>query len=487
MTDYDLVIRGGTVATASDVFAADVAVSGGTIAAIGSGLGRGRTEIDARGRFVLPGGVDSHTHIEQMSSGGFVCSDTFETATKAALMGGTTTTISFVAQGRGESVARNADAYHALARAGAVTDYAFHLILADPTEEVLKGELPELVAAGHSSLKLFMTYDRVKLDDLQILDVLETARELGALVMAHAENHGMIEWLTRRLLDRGYTHARYHGVAHARAAEAEAFQRLIALAELVDQPVMLYHVSTAEGAAIVRQARGRGLKVYAETCPQYLFLTRGDMDRPGNEAAKFVYSPPGREAADGDALWAALAQGDLQLISSDHSPYAFDDTGKLRFSPTPNFKEIVSGMPGIEARLPLLFDAMVASGRFRLTDFVRWTASEPARLYGLAPQKGTIAPGADADIAIWDADKEITFADESVHDGARYTPYAGRTVRGWPVTTVRRGEVVVDDGRLLAAAGSGRFLARAAGEAAMPLGRPSPEFDPARNFGAVLR
>lgn len=483
---YDLIIRGGTVATATDVFAADVAISGEQIAAIGQWLGQARRTLDASGKLVLPGGVDSHTHIEQMSSGGFVNSDTFETATTAAAFGGTTTVISFAAQGAGQSLARVVEEYHGLARAGAVTDYAFHMILGDPTDAVLTEELPHLVRTGHSSLKFFMTYDRVKLDDERILDVLIKARELSAFVMAHAENHGMISWLTKRLLARGYRHARYHAVAHARSAEREAFHRLLALAELVDQPVMLYHVSTAEGCAVIREARGRGQKVFAETCPQYLFFTRHDLDRPGSEAAKFVFSPPAREASDADALWQALALGDLQLISSDHAPYAFDNTGKLRFSSEPDFKQIVSGIPGIESRLPLMFDAIVSKQRFPVSEFVRWTATEPARIYGLHPKKGTIAIGADADIAIWDPDKKVSFADADVHDGARYNPYCGRSVQGWPVSVLRRGEILIEDGVFKASAGSGRFLARAAGAAAVPAGRPSPEFDIARNFGAQL-
>lgn len=483
---FDLVIRGGTIATASDCFKADVAVRDGQIAAIGINLPEGRKAVDATGKLVLPGGVDSHAHIEQMSSGGFLNSDTFHSATTAAAFGGTTSVISFAAQNTGQSLARVVEDYHQVAKAGAVIDYAFHMILGDPTDAVLTDELPDLIKAGHSSLKIFMTYDRVKVDDERILEILVKARENSAFVMAHAENHGMITWLTNRLLARGYGHGRYHAVAHARAAEREAIYRFLALAELVDQPVMVYHVSTAEGCAVIREARGRGQKVFAETCPQYLFFARQDLDRPGNDAAKFIFSPPAREAGDANALWRALSLGDLQIISSDHSPYAFDDTGKLRFAETPNFKQVVSGVPGIEARLPLMFDAMVSSGRFTVQDFVRWTSTEPARIYGLAPKKGSIAIGADADIAIWNPEKTVTFSDAAVHDKAGFTPFAGRTVKGWPETVIRRGEVIVADGKLHAAAGSGRFLARAAGEAAIPTGKLSPEMDSATNFGAVL-
>jgi dihydropyrimidinase len=275
-------------------------------------------------------------------------------------------------------------------------------------------------------------------------------------------------------------------VSHPRFGEVEAFTRLIAFAEFIDQPIMIYHVSSAEGAAVIHAARGRGLKVFAETCPQYLFLTKDDLDKPGIEGAKWMCSPPVREASDQDALWQALSIGDLQLISSDHAPYAFNEKGKLMAGRSANFKQIPNGMPGLQARLPLLFDAMVSSGRFGAQKFVEWTATAPAQIYGLAPRKGAIAIGADADIAIWDPDKRVTFADTDVVDRAGYTPYAGRTVHGWPVTVLRRGDIIAENGSCLAAPGSGEFLPRAGGSAAEPLGRLSPEFDPARNFGINL-
>jgi dihydropyrimidinase len=486
MQPFDLVIRGGTLVTATDAVEADVGIRGETVAAIGRGLDKGRREIDGRGKLVMPGGVDSHCHIEQLSASGLMNADTFHSATVSAALGGTTTVISFAAQHVGMSLAKVVEDYHRLAERGAVIDYAFHMILADPTETVLAKELPPLVKAGHSSIKVFMTYDRLKLDDVQLLDVLAAARDNGAFMMVHAENHGMIAWISKRLIARGYTDPKYHAVSHPRAGEAEAFTRLIACAALVDQPIMIYHVSTAEGAAVIRQARGQGLKVFAETCPQYLLLTKADLDRPGLEGAKWICSPPLREAADQEALWRALARGDLQVVSSDHAPYAYDATGKFAAGTAPNFKQIPNGMPGLQARLPLLFDAMVSQGRFDANRFVAWTATEPAKIYGLYPRKGSIAVGGDADIAIWDPNQSVTFGDAMVVDRAGYTPYAGRTVKGWPVVVIRRGAVIVDDGKLEADPGSGRFLARAAGAAAEPLGRKSPEFDPRLNFGAKL-
>ena len=483
---YDIVIREGRVATASDVFDADVAITGERIAAIGRGLASGKREINARGKLVLPGGVDSHAHIEQLSAAGIMNADTFESATTSAAFGGTTTVISFAAQHVGMKLPQVLADYHALARRGAVIDYAFHMIIADPTPETLANDIPALVKDGHASIKIFMTYDRLKIDDEPLLDILVAARRSGAMLCAHAENHGIIAWMAKRLLARGYAHPKYHAISHARFSEADAINRLIGMAALVDQPIMIFHVSTAEGAKVIRDARGEGLKVFAETCPQYLFLTAEDLNKPGAEGAKWMCSPPPRSAADQEALWKALALGDLQTVSSDHAPYRFDESGKLRGGPNPDFKQVANGLPGLEVRLPLLFDAMVSKGRLGLEKFVDLTATAPAKIYNLHPRKGSIAAGADADIAIWDPAIEVTLSDARMHDLAGYTPYAGRTVRGWPVTVLSRGRVVIADERMMAEPGSGRFIARTGGEAAKPTGRLVADMDPERNFGASL-
>ncbi|MBS0240778.1 MAG: dihydropyrimidinase [Proteobacteria bacterium] len=486
MAGFDVVIRGGTVASGSGVFEADVAIQGETVVAMGRGLGPGSREIDAKGKLVLPGGVDAHAHIEQLSGMGVMNADTFESATGAAALGGTTTVICFAAQHKGKSLTKTLEDYHGLARKGAIIDYALHMILADPNARVLKEELPPLVKAGHGSIKLFMTYEHTKVDDEQLLDTLIAARENKALVCVHAENNGMISWMGRRLVERGYKAPQYHAVHHPRLCESEAIYRLAAFSELVDQPVIVYHVSTAEGAQVIRDARGRGVKMFAETCTQYLTLTVDDLVKPGLEGAKWICSPPLRWKSDQEALWRALELGDLQFVSSDHAPYRFDETGKLRAGQSPSFKEIANGMPGLELRMALLYDQMVAKGRYGLETFVEWTATAPARMYGLAPKKGAIAIGADADIAIWDPKRQTTISDALVHDRTGYTPYAGHTIQGWPVTVMRRGQVIAEDGKLKASAGSGHFLPRAAGEAAKPTGRLSPEFDEARNFGAKL-
>lgn len=486
MTTYDLVLRGGTVGTAGGTFRADVAVKGETIVALGNNLAAGTREIDATGKLVLPGGIDAHAHIEQLSGMGVMNADTFASGTAAAALGGTTTVIPFAAQHQGKSLAKVVEDYHVLAKRGAVIDYAMHMIIADPTEKVLTEELPALIKSGHGSIKVFMTYEKTKVDDEQLLDVLLAARTHKALVCVHAENNGMISWMGRRLVGKGYTAPKYHTVYHPRLAEAEAFHRLIACAELLDQPIIIYHVSTAEGAAVIREARGRGLKVFGETCTQYLLLTRDDLDKPGLDGAKWVCSPPLRTERDQEALWRALDLGDLQFVSSDHAPYTLDDKGKFLRGSNPPFSQIANGMPGLELRLPLLFDAIVSKGRYGVEQFVAWTATEPARMYGLDPKKGSIAIGADADICVWDPKRKTEIADAGVHDGAGYTPYTGRTITGWPVVVTRRGAVIVEDGKLNASPGSGRFLPREAGRAAEPTGRLSPEFDRQRNFGADL-
>lgn len=481
---FDLVIRGGTIVTATDAFQADLGISGETIVAIGGDLPEGRREISARGQLVLPGGVDPHCHIEQLSGGGIMNADTFETATRSAAFGGTTSVISFAAQHRGTNLRTIVDGYAALAAKGAVIDHAFHLMVANPDAQTLENDLPALIGAGHRSIKLFMTYDKVQVSDEDLLNVLLVARSHGALVCVHAENHGLLKWMGERLVSRGYVEPKFHAVSHPRAAEVEAFHRLIAFAELVDQPIVIFHVSTAEGARIIRQARGRGIKVFAETCPHYLFQTMRDLDLPGLEGARMICSPPQRQPADQEALWRALDLGDLQMVSSDHAPYRMDETGKFSTGPNPSFKQIANGMPGLEMRLPLLFDAMVSRGRLGVSKFVELTATAPARIYDLS-RKGSLVIGMDADVAIWDADREVTLTDE-LHDNTGYNPFRGRTIRGWPRTVLRRGSVIVDEGVMTGKAGEGRLLLREAGPATRPTGNLSSEFDPRHNFGAEL-
>ncbi len=486
MADFDLVIRGGTVATAADTTNCDVGIKDGAVAALGRQLGAGLREIDARGKLVLPGGIDSHCHIEQRSSAGVICADDFYSGTVAAAFGGTTTVIPFAAQHRGQSLRQVVEDYHAAAQPKAVIDYAFHLIISDPTEQVLGQELPALIRDGYTSFKVYMTYDLLQLDDHQLLDILALARREGALVMVHAENYDMIRWLTARLLESGRTAPRYHAVSHARLAEGEATHRAISLAQLLDVPILLVHVSAPEAIEEIRSAQTKGLKIYGETCPQYLFLTAEDIARPGLEGAKYCCSPPPRDQAGQEAVWAGLKNGTFQVFSSDHAPYRFDASGKLPHGEHTTFKAVANGVPGIELRLPLLFSEGVGRGRLDLNAFVALTATNHAKLYGLYPRKGTIAVGSDADIAIWDPGRETIVSAAMLHDNVGYTPYEGRHLHGWPVTVLSRGRVVVEDGALVAGRGSGAFLPCALSEFAKPAGIAVPELAYAAGHGAPL-
>ena len=486
MSDFDLVIRNGTVATAADTTDCDIGIKDGVVAILGKNIGPGAQEIDASGRLVLPGGIDSHCHIEQRSSAGIVCADDFYSATVSAAFGGTTTVIPFAAQHRGQSLRQVVAEYHEAALPKAVVDYAFHLIISDPSEQVMGQELPALIRDGYTSFKVYMTYDLLALDDGQMLDVLAVARREGALVMVHAENHEMIKWLTGRLLDRGLGAPRYHAVSHARLAEGEATNRAVALSQLLDVPILLVHVSAAEAIEVIRNAQTNGLKIYGETCPQYLFLTAGDLAKPGVEGAKFCCSPPPRDHAAQQAVWTGLRNGTFQVFSSDHAPYRFDASGKLPHGDRTTFKEIANGVPGIELRMPLLFSEGVAQGRLDLNAFVALTATNHAKLYGLYPMKGTIAVAGDADIVIWDPERETEITAGILHDNVGYTPYEGRRLRGWPVTVLSRGRVVVEDGKLAAQRGSGKFLPCALSEAAKPSGVPVPELASVADTGVPL-
>ena len=419
---FDLVIHGGQVVSAAETSHCDIGVRDGKIVALGQGLPSGERNIDAHGRLVLPGGIESHCHVEQRSASGLMTADDFYSASVSAAHGGTTTMIPFAAQHRGQSLRQVVSDYHEAAVPKAVIDYAFHLIVSDPTEQVLGQELPALIRDGYTSFKIYTTYDLLKLDDYALLEVLALARREGAMVMVHAENHDVIRWMTERLLRGGYRAPRYHGIAHARLAEGEATQQVINLSELLDVPLLVVHVSCAQAMDAIRQAQNRGLRIYAETCPQYLFLTAADLDRPGSEGAMFCCSPPPRDKATQEVIWSGLANGTFQVFSSDHAPYRYDKTGKLFHGSDPNFKEVANGVPGIEARLPLLFSEGVRTGRIDIHQFVALSATNAARLYGLEDRKGSIAVGFDADIAIWDPEREVTLLAEILHDNVGLYP-----------------------------------------------------------------
>jgi len=465
---YDLAIVGGTVMLPEGPFPRTLGIRDGLIGAIESGPIAARKTLDATGRLVLPGGIDSHCHMDQQPWEGRTTADDFRSGTLSALCGGNTSVIPFAMQMRGQSLRSVVADYHARASAKAHIDYGFHLVVGDPTPTVLTEELPELIEQGCTSIKIFLTYEGLKLDDYEVLNVLELARREGILVMVHAENDACVRWLTDRLLQRQKTALRYHGVARSEIGEREAASRAISFSELIETPILIAHVSSAAVVEEIRRARAQGLPIYAETCPQYLFLSAEDIDTPDLSGAKCVCTPPPRDRANQPAMWRGVLDGTLGIFSSDHSPWNYRD--KIAEGPNTPFTRVPNGIPGIETRLPLLFSAMQVDKRITLEQFVDITTTAPAKLYGLYPRKGVIAVGSDADLAIWDTERAVTIRNEMLHHAVDYTPYEGTQVRGWPVITVSRGEVVYADGVVTSIAGRGRFL---------PCARPfSPNLEP---------
>ena len=456
---YDLVLRHAHVVTASDSMDCDIGVVDGRIAALGTALAAGKREIDAAGRVVTPGGVDAHCHLDQPMLPPARMADDFDTGTRSAACGGTTTVIPFAAQAKGQSLRAAVADYHARADGRAHVDYAFHLIVSDPTPEVLQQELPALIREGYSSFKIYMTYDDLKLDDGQILDVLDVARQHGAMAMIHAENADCIEWLTRRLEAAGRTAPRFHAHARPMLVEREATHRAIALSELVDVPILIVHVSGREAVEQIRWARAHGLKVFAETCPQYLFLTAEDLGIDDSyQGARCVCSPPPRDRRNQQVIWDGLADGLFTVFSSDHAPFRYDaPEGKKPGGEEVAFRHIPNGIPGIETRMALLYSEGVLGGRITANRFVELTATNPAKAYGLHPRKGAIAIGSDADLVVWD-ERPLTLHNDLLHHAVDYTPYAGMALRAWPGITLCRGEVLWQDGRFAGRGGHGRFL-----------------------------
>jgi dihydropyrimidinase len=453
---YDLAIRGGTVVLPDGPVRTNIAVRGERIAWIGPEAVEARRQIDAAGRLVLPGGVDSHCHMDQQPWEGRSTADDFRSGTLSALCGGNTTVLPFAMQMRGQSLRAIVDDYHERASPKAHIDYGFHLIVGDPTPQVLENELPELIEQGCTSIKLYLTYEGLKLDDYEVLNVLELARHEGVMVMVHAENDACIRWLTDRLLESRKTALRYHVTAHPEIGEREATFRAISLAELIETPILIAHVSSAGVVEEVRRAQARGLPIFAETCPQYLFLSSKDIDTADMSGAKCVCTPPPRDSSNQPAMWRGILDRTLGVLSSDHSPWNYAD--KIAGGPNTPFTRIPNGIPGIETRLPLFFSATQSDGRLDLNRFVEMTTTLPAKLYGLYPKKGVIAVGSDADFAIWDPDRLVTIHNSMLHHAVDHTPYEGMQVRGWPVMTVSRGELLYVDGQVTSTPGRGRFV-----------------------------
>ncbi|MFC0407021.1 dihydropyrimidinase [Roseomonas elaeocarpi] len=460
MSPLDLIVRNGTVVTASGTTRCDVGVLGGRVVALGEALGSAAEVIDASGLLVLPGGVDTHCHVEEPQADGTVHEESFVSASRSAFSGGTTTIICFTPQFRGEGILEQHRRNRERAACGMI-DHGFHQIITDPTPLVMEEELPQVIADGVGSLKAFLTYDPLHLTDAQFLEVLVAARRHGLMVHVHCENHDAVAWRQAAFLAEGHTRPRYHALSRPVVVEREATGRAIALAELVKQPIQVFHVSCAEVAEEIVRAQARGLHVWGETCPQYVTLTAADMDRPGFEGAKFMCSPPPRDAVDHEGVWAMIRRGVLDVASSDHCGFSYDgDRGKAKNGRDASFDQVPNGIPGLAARLPILFSEGVSKGRITLEQFVALVSTNPARIAGLAGRKGCIAVGADADLVLWDANKRVTMTNVLMNHAIDYTPYEGMAVTGWPICTIARGVVVMRDGVVTAQPGSGRWLER---------------------------
>jgi dihydropyrimidinase len=453
-----ILIKGGTVVTASDQSRADVLIEGERIQAVGTGFGDADTVIDATGRLVMPGGIDAHTHME-MPFGGTFSRDDFATGTRAAAFGGTTTIVDFAIQEHGGTLSQALDTWQAKAGPKSHIDYGLHLIMREVNDQVL-AEMDTMIGRGVPSFKLFMAYPGVfMMDDADIFRAMSRTAQNGGLIMMHAENGGAIDVLVQRYLAEGKTAPVNHGLTRPASMEGEATHRAIALAELAEVPVYIVHLSSRDALSAVREGRDRGVPAYAETCPQYLYLSLDDMARPGFEGAKYVCSPPLRPADHQADLWSGLVTDDLQVVSTDHCPFDYKEQKALGRD---DFSAIPNGLPGVEDRYSLLWDGGVAAGHITPQRFVELIATAPARMFGLYPRKGSITPGADADLVVFNPDAERTLSAATHHMRVDYSIWEGRTVRGLPEVVLQRGNVLVRDGQFHGQPGAGRFLERQA-------------------------
>jgi dihydropyrimidinase len=450
-------IKNGRIVTAVDDYHADILIDGGTIVTIGKSIeAEADKVIDAKGRLVIPGGIDPHTHME-LPFGGTAASDTFETGTIAAAHGGTTTIIDFAVQYKGQSLKQAVDAWHAKADGKTSIDYGFHLICTDLPDERLP-EMKSMIDEGVSSFKLFMAYPGVFLvDDATIFKAMGMAGENGGLICMHAENGVVIDAIVKKALADGKTAPKYHALTRPTKAEAEGVHRAIALAEMAGSSVYIVHLSCDDSLQEVTRARDMGINAYAETCPQYLFLDYSVYEQPGFEGAKYVMTPPIREKWNQEKLWRGLKFNDLQVVATDHCPFCMKEQKELGKN---DFSKIPNGGPGVEERMSLIYNGGVAEGRISLNRFVEITSTAAAKIFGLFPRKGTIAVGSDADIVIFDPNEERTISAKTHHMNVDYSCYEGFKVKGVTKTVLSRGEVVIEEGRYVGKPGMGQFLKR---------------------------
>jgi dihydropyrimidinase len=451
-SEFDLVIRGGTLVTASGVFQADLGVRAGRIAAWGTGFD-GRRVLDADGLLVLPGAVDPHVHLA-MPAGATRSSDDWASGTLAAAFGGTTTVLDFIEPEPGDSLAAAKQARLEEASQGACIDFGLHMTLSRADPETL-ADVPAMVGAGCPSFKAYTTYEGFRLDDAEMLRVMQAVSDAGGLLMVHCENDAIIQSAREELIHAGQSGPSAHPRSRPALAESDAVEHVIRLADAAACPLYVVHISTREGALAVRAAKQRGQPVTGETCPQYILLDEGAYASPGFEAAKFVCSPPLRAEEHLAALWKSVTDGTIDTLGTDHCPFNFDGQKDLGAT---DFRLIPNGLPGIELRLSLAYTNGVQGGRIGLSDWVRLCSTAPAQVFGLYPRKGSLAPGADADIVLFDPSRKMDITHSNLHERVDYTPYEGMALSGFPRTVLRRGDVIVDQGRFTGASGSGVFL-----------------------------
>ncbi len=450
-------IRGGTIVTATDRYVGDVFIDGETIHSVGTQLDvEADRVVDATDKLVIPGGIDVHTHLD-MPFGGTYSVDDFQTGTIAAAFGGTTTIVDFAIQERGGTLRQAFDTWRQKADGKAVIDYGFHMILSEFQESLIE-EMGPLAEEGVTSFKLFMAYPGVfYMDDAGIFRAMQRSKEIGATICMHAENGPVIDVLIEQALRAGHREPKYHALTRPPRAEAEATHRALCLAEMAEVPVYIVHLSAAEALAEVTRARNRGLEAFAETCPQYLFLSYDNYEEPGFEGAKYVMSPPLRAKEKQHELWRGLKFNDLQSISTDHCPFCFNEGKQLGRD---DFSKIPNGAPGIETRMSLTYDGGVTAGRISVNRWVELTSTSPAKIFGLFPRKGTIAPGSDADVVVFDPNAEQVLRAKDLHMAVDYNPYEGRRVKGVAEVVLSRGEVIIEGGQFCGKPGRGQFLPR---------------------------
>lgn len=452
-----ILIKNGRVITAEQDYHADVYISKDKITTIGNELKIDADKIiDAKNKFVIPGGVDVHTHLD-MPFGGTTSSDDFESGTRAAAFGGTTCLIDFAIQSKGTRMRDALDIWWKKAQGKATIDYGLHMIITDLPDAHLE-DMSDMVREGVSSFKLFMAYPGVLMvDDATIFKAMKQTAKTGALVCMHAENGNVIDTIVQQALAEGKTAPIYHALTRPTTAEGEAVNRAIALSEMAGTPVYIVHLSSNDALEKVAEARDRGLPTYAETCPQYLFLSLDDMNKPGFEDAKVVFTPPLREKWHQDKLWAGLQKNTLQVVSTDHCPFCFKEQKELGKD---DFTKIPNGGPGIEHRLQLLFNGGVNEKRISVNRWVELTSATPAKMFGLYPRKGTIAVGSDADVVIWDPKFEHTLSVHSHHMHVDYSMFEGRKIKGNAETVISQGEIIVEKNKFFGTSGRGNFIKR---------------------------